>query len=193
MKKSDVTTVMAALALIFAIVNMYTVFNIMNELDNMYPDMLTLEQSVEHIRQEVEGIKRFWNLSRYNFIYIQIPEMEIYAQAEVDNGEAHFYYNGDMAIINVTLPLNTTYMIDIYAYSGPQTSLTRGSALEIICDGESWGTVTFTAEEWKWEYLASWQMYAGQHEIKLISREGGELAQDTDINFKRVRIMWLKE
>lgn len=192
MEKSNIAVVMAVLALILAIASMYTVYNVMNEMDNMYPNILKIERSVEHTRQDVKGIKEMWNLSRYNWIIIPTSEMEIHAKWGVGNEIASFYGNGEMAIFDVKLPLNTTYRLEIYAYSGPQTSLTRGSALEIICDEQTCGIVNLTAEEWAWEYLGTWQWYAGRHEIKIINREGGPLG-DTNIKFERVKIMWLKE
>jgi len=44
---------------------------------------------------------------------------------------------------------------------------------------------------WNWKYLCTKQLYAGQHQIKLINREGGQLG-DRNIIFTKVRIMWLK-
>ena len=112
---------------------------------------------------------------------------------EIENGKITFIGDGEVAIINVTLPLNTTYQLDIYSYSGPQKTTTRGSALEIIIDDQSTDNiVSFTAEEWNWEYLGTWQMQAGSHVIKLVNREGGEL-WDTNVYFTKVRILWLKE
>lgn len=189
MKKNDIVKLTTAIALILAITNMYILYNTMSEIDNMYHKLLTVEQSVEHIRNEIKG--EFWNLTRYNFIITPTSEMEIHAIRDVEDGVAYFRYNGDMAIFNVTLPLNTTYRLDIYAWSDIQTQITRGSALEVLVDEQLWGIVTFTAEEWNWEHLGSEQMYAGRHEIKLILREGIQLG-DTNIDFTRVRILWLK-
>lgn len=192
MKKIDIAVVMAALALILASASMYTVYNIMDEVDNMYAEILKIEQSVEHKLQEVMGNIELWDQMQYNSIIIPTSEMNIIARPEVRGKVVRFRYDGDMAIIDMELSLNTTYRLDIYAYSGTQKETTRGSALEIICDGESWGIVAFTAEEWNWEYLGMGQMNAGRHEIKLINKESQELG-DTNVDFTQVRIMWLKE
>lgn len=183
---------MAALALILALANMYTTYNIMSEVENLRRDMDFLEQSVERIIIEEIG-----NLTRYNFMFISTSEMQIVGGhepwANAGPETVSFWSDGEMAIFNVNLPLNTTYRLDILANSGPQRKPEKkGSALEIVIDGQSWGIVTFTTEEWSWEYLGIFPMYTGLHEIKLISREGGAL-MDTDITFNRVRILWLRE
>ena len=75
--------------------------------------------------------------------------------------------------------------------SARATSLDMGSALDLVIDGQLGGTITFTAEEWNWVNLTTVQLYAGQHEIKIINRRGGQLGDRRHL-FKKVRIMWFK-
>lgn len=190
-KNIDVVAVIAILALILTLANLYAVYNAMSEVEDIYHRLESLEQTVERMAQEIIEYGEMRNLTQYNFIFIPASEMQV--NAEDPNTEViQFWQDGEMAIFNVNLLLNTTYRLDIYASSGPQEQWIKGSALEIIIDGQSWGIIKFTTEEWSWQYLGIWQMRGGSHEIKLINREGGEL-WDTNVAFKQVRVMWLKE
>ena len=190
-QKSEIVAVIAVLALVLALANLYAVYNAMSEIESMHRRLESLEQAVERMTQEVIEYGEMRNLTQYSFIYISTSEMQIIAKDQ-DTEVVHFWFDEEMAIFSVNLPINTTYRLDIYANSGTQTPWIKGSALEIIIDGRSWGIVKFTTEEWSWQYLGIWQMSAGSHEIKLINREDGEL-WDTNVAFDQVRILWLKE
>ena len=190
-KKINVFIVVSILALLLSIANLYAVYNIMEEVDNMYTNMMYIKESVEQKIQEVMDNLNVWEKMKSDFIIIPTSEMVIQARPEMLGDVVRFYYKNDMAILNVYLPLNTTYRFDIYAYSRlGQTKM--GSALELIIDGESWGIITFNNKEWNWAYLDMIQMNAGKHEIKIINQEGQELG-DRDTEFTKIRIMWLEK
>ena len=190
-QKSEIVAAIAVLALILALANLYAVYNAMSEVEHIHRRLESLEQAVERMTQEVIEYGEMRNLTQYNFIHVSTSEMEIIANDQ-NTEVVHFWFDGEMAILRVNLPLNTTYRLDIYANSGPQKPWIKGSALEIVINGRSWGIVKFTTEEWSWQYLGVWQMSAGSQEIKLINREEGDL-WDTNIAFDQVRILWLKD
>ena len=98
---------------------------------------------------------------------------------------AKFWHNDDSATFNVNISKAANYTIAIHA-----TSYIK-SALELEIDGSSKGIKTFIEHDWRWVELATFYMDSGLHEIKIISREGGELG-DTSVTFDQVAI-WPKQ
>lgn len=100
---------------------------------------------------------------------------------------AKFWHNNDSATFNVNISKAANYTIAIHATSG----IKGKSALELVIDGASKGTKTFFEHDWSWVEFGTFYLDSGLHEIKIISREGGDLG-DTNVIFDQVAI-WPKQ
>jgi len=94
---------------------------------------------------------------------------------------AEFWHNNDSAIFNVNISKAANYTIAIHAKSWIE------SALELVIDGASKGIKTFVEHDWSYVGLGTFYLDTGLHEIKIISREGGDLG-DTNVSFDQVAI-----
>ena len=56
-----------------------------------------------------------------------------------------------------------------------------------MIDGTSKGIKSFCADDWEYVELGTFHLEVGTHEIKIISREGGDLG-DTNIVFDQIVI-----
>jgi len=134
-------------------------------------------------------IRRFRGVSIYyhseGLILVSKKNMSfIGLDSPPDERVARFWHNNDSATFNVEISKAATYTIAIHAISGAAGK----SALELVIDGASKGIKTFVGNEWSHVELGRFYLDIGLHEIKVVSREGGDLG-NTSIVFDQV-VIW---
>ena len=119
-------------------------------------------------------------------IIISIKNMTFVGlDSPLDEPVARFWHNNDSATFNVNISKAANYTMAIHAKSWIK------SALELVIDGASKGIKTFIEHDWSYVELGTFHLDSGLHEIKIISREGGDLG-DTNVIFDQVAI-WPKQ
>jgi len=114
-------------------------------------------------------------------IKIPLNKMRFYGlDSAPDKDYAAFSHNGDNTTFKVTISEAGNYDLLIYAKSGGASG---ASAVELVVDGVSKGTSTFSLDEWSIIKLGTFYLNAGLHEIRINNREGGALG-NTAIKFK---------
>jgi len=152
-----------------------------------YTSYFDSEQKIrDRLRNNYMEIKTFQAITIYYYqeglVLVQAKDMQFVGLDSPPSApEAEFYHNNDSATFEVSISKNTNYKIAIHAKSFEK------SAIELSIDGTSQGTKMFVADDWCYVELGMTYLESGWHEIKLISREGGDLG-DTNVVFDAVAI-----